>query len=128
MPEELLDATKIDGCTEMQTLFKVVLPLSKPMLVTVLMFYLIWYWDLFQGVMIYISDTSKYNLVVLVQQLISKNDIAEKAVRRSSMDVQISPEMIKAAGIMVMVLPIIAIYPFLQKYFVKGVMIGSVKG
>jgi putative aldouronate transport system permease protein len=112
----------------MQTLFKVVLPLSKPMLVTVLMFYLIWYWDLFQGVMIYISDTSKYNLVVLVQQLISKNDIAEKAVRRSSMDVQISPEMIKAAGIMVMVLPIIAIYPFLQKYFVKGVMIGSVKG
>lgn len=128
MPEELLDATKIDGCTEMQTLFKVVLPLSKPMLVTVCMFYLIWYWDLFQGVMIYITDTSKYNLVVLVQQLIAKNDIAEKAVRRSSMDVQISPEMIKAAGIMVMVIPIIAIYPFLQKYFVKGVMIGSVKG
>lgn len=131
MPQELIDATKIDGCSEMQTLFYVILPLSLPMLVTVCMFYLIWYWDLFQGVLIYITDTKKYNLVVLLQQLINQNDIVDKLNRRSSSAlnaVQISPEMIKSAAIMVMVVPIISIYPFLQKYFVKGVMIGSVKG
>ena len=100
------------------------------MLVTVGMFYLIWYWDLFQGVLIYITDTQKYNLVVLVNQLINQNDILDKLNRRSSsaMAVQISPGMIRAAGIMIMVIPIVSIYPFLQRYFVKGVMIGSVKG
>ena len=100
------------------------------MLVTVGMFYLIWYWDLFQGVLIYITDTKKYNLVVLVNQLINQNDILDKLNRRSSsaMAVQISPDMIRSAGIMVMVIPFVSIYPFLQKYFVKGVMIGSVKG
>ena len=130
MPQELIDATKIDGCTEMQTLWYIILPLSLPMLVTVGMFYLIWYWDLFQGVLIYITDTKKYNLVVLVNQLINQNDILDKLNRRSSsaMAVQIAPEMIRAAGIMVMVIPMVCIYPFLQKYFVKGVMIGSVKG
>ena len=131
MPSELIDATKIDGCTEMQTLFRVILPLSMPMLVTVCMLYLIWYWDLFQGVLIYITDTKKYNLVVLLQQLINQNDIVDKLNRRSSSAlsaVQISPEMIKSAAIMVMVVPIISIYPFLQKYFVKGLMVGSVKG
>ncbi len=130
MPQELIDATKIDGCTEMQTLWYIILPLSLPMLVTVGMFYLIWYWDLFQGVLIYITDTKKYNLVVLVNQLINQNDILDKLNRRSSsaMAVQISPDMIRSAGIMIMVIPIVSIYPFLQKYFVKGVMIGSVKG
>jgi putative aldouronate transport system permease protein len=130
MPQELIDATKIDGCTEMQTLWYIILPLSLPMLVTVGMFYLIWYWDLFQGVLIYITDTKKYNLVVLVNQLINQNDILDKLNRRSSsaMAVQISPDMIRSAGIMVMVIPIVSIYPFLQRYFVKGVMIGSVKG
>lgn len=130
MPQELIDAAKIDGCTEMQTLWHIILPLSLPVLVTVGMFYLIWYWDLFQGVLIYITDTKKYNLVVLVNQLINQNDIVDKLNRRSgsAMAVQISPEMIRSAGIMVMVIPIICIYPFLQKYFVKGVMIGSVKG
>ncbi|MBR1408614.1 MAG: carbohydrate ABC transporter permease [Clostridia bacterium] len=130
MPQELIDAAKIDGCTEMQTLWHIILPLSLPVLVTVGMFYLIWYWDLFQGVLIYITDTKKYNLVVLVNQLINQNDIVDKLNRRSgsAMAVQISPEMIRSAGIMIMVIPIICIYPFLQKYFVKGVMIGSVKG
>ncbi|MBQ8130339.1 MAG: carbohydrate ABC transporter permease [Clostridia bacterium] len=130
MPQELIDAAKIDGCTEMQTLWYIILPLSLPVLVTVGMFYLIWYWDLFQGVLIYITDTKKYNLVVLVNQLINQNDILDKLNRRSSsaMAVQIAPEMIRAAGIMVMVIPMVCIYPFLQKYFVKGVMIGSVKG
>ncbi len=130
MPSELIDATKIDGCTEMQTLFRIVLPLSLPMLVTVGMFYLIWYWDLLQGVLIYITDTRKYNLVVLVQQLITQNDIVDKLNMRSNsaMTTQIAPEMIRGAGIMVMVIPMVCIYPFLQKFFVKGVMIGSVKG
>ncbi len=130
MPQEMIDATKIDGCTEMQTLWYIILPLSLPVMVTVGMFYLIWYWDLFQGVLIYITDTKKYNLVVLVNQLINQNDILDKLNRRSSsaMAVQISPDMIRAAGIMTMVIPIVSIYPFLQKYFVKGVMIGSVKG
>ena len=130
MPQELIDATKIDGCTEMQTLWYIILPLSLPMLVTVGMFYLIWYWDLFQGVLIYITDTKKYNLVVLVNQLINQNDILDKLNRRSgsAMAVQISPDMIRSAGIMIMVIPIVSIYPFLQRYFVKGVMIGSVKG
>ncbi len=130
MPQEMIDATKIDGSTEMQTLWYIILPLSLPVMVTVGMFYLIWYWDLFQGVLIYITDTKKYNLVVLVNQLINQNDILDKLNRRSSsaMAVQISPDMIRAAGIMTMVIPIVSIYPFLQKYFVKGVMIGSVKG
>lgn len=118
MPQELIDAAKIDGCNEMQCLFRIILPLSLPMMVTVGMFYLIWYWDLLQGVLIYITDTDKYNLVVLVQQLITQNDIVDKLnlTSSSAMAVQIAPEMIRAAGIMIMVIPMVCIYPFLQKF------------
>lgn len=129
IPSELVDAARIDGCGEMRTMLNIYLPLSKAMLVTVGMFYMIYYWDLFQGVMVYISDTKKYNLVVLVQQLIQQNTLLDSVNHRiDDKNIQMVPEMIKAAGVMVMVIPIICVYPFIQRFFVKGVMLGSIKG
>ncbi|WP_144933912.1 carbohydrate ABC transporter permease [Paenibacillus sp. 32O-W] len=127
IPEELDDAARMDGCGEWRYLIQVVLPLSLPVIATLSVFYAVGYWNAFFSVLIYINDTSKYNLTVLVQQMIQSQSLMQE-LNASDMQTFITPEGIKTAGIVVMVLPLLAVYPFLQKYFVKGVMIGAVKG
>lgn len=129
LPNELDQAARIDGCGEFRYLTRVVLPLSTPMLATLSLFYGVSFWNAFMNVLIYVNDTSKYNLTVLVQQMIRSQSVLEELANVSPEDLaSITPEGIKSAGVMVMVIPMLAVYPFLQKFFVKGVLIGSVKG
>lgn len=131
IPDEIDDAARIDGCSEMGYLLRIVLPLSMPVIATLTLFYGVSNWNMFMNVLIYINETDKYNLTVLVQNMIKSQSLLQEIVNTGVTDdaqLAIVPESIKSAGVLVMVLPMLAVYPFIQKFFVKGVMLGSVKG
>ncbi|MBP1996810.1 carbohydrate ABC transporter permease [Paenibacillus eucommiae] len=129
IPGELEEAARIDGCGEFRYMMRIVLPLSLPVIATVSLFYAVGYWNSFISVLLYIQDIDKYNLAVLVQRMIKSQSLLQEI---NNLPVQeqtaVTPEGIKSAGIIVMVIPMLIIYPFLQKYFIKGVMIGAIKG
>ncbi len=124
IPESLIEAARIDGCGELRTLGQIVLPLSKASLATVSLFYAVQHWNEFLRASIYINTDSKWPLQVVLRNIINmvSNDL------NSSGDVFLNPENFKMATIVITVVPILCVYPFLQKYFTKGVMLGSVKG
>ncbi|KRF04183.1 ABC transporter permease [Paenibacillus sp. Soil766] len=131
IPDEIDDAARIDGCSEISYLVRIVLPLSLPVIATLTLFYGVSYWNMFMNVLIYIHDTSRFNLTVLVQNMIQSQSLLQELLNSgvtSGVQSQVVPESLKAAGVLVVVLPMLAVYPFLQKFFVKGVMLGSVKG
>lgn len=129
MPEELDEAARIDGCGEIRILRQIVLPLSMPVMAALSLFYGVGFWNSFMNVLIYINDTEKYNLPVLVQQMISSQKILQEMQNLQPEDfLLVTPESVKSAGIIVMIVPMLVVYPLLQKHFVKGVMIGSIKG
>ncbi|MGG1516010.1 carbohydrate ABC transporter permease [Paenibacillus oryzisoli] len=129
IPSELDDAARMDGCGDWLYLRKIVLPLSMPVLTTLALFYGVGYWNSFFNVLMYMNETTKYNLSVLVQQMIqSQTMLAQMNSSDRADQILLTPEEINSAAIMVMVLPVMIVYPFLQKHFVKGVMIGAVKG
>lgn len=129
LPGELDEASRMDGCGELRYLFRIVLPLSLPVLAALTLFYAVGYWNAFQNVMFYINSTEKLNMTVLVQQMLrSQSLLQEISYIQPDSASGLTPESIKAAGIMVSIVPIVAVYPFLQKYFVKGMLLGSVKG
>ncbi|MEK3722754.1 carbohydrate ABC transporter permease [Paenibacillus sp. FSL H8-0034] len=125
---EIEDAARIDGCNEWRLLQKIILPLSMPVIATLILFYGVHYWNSFMSVLIYISSTDKYTITVLVQQMIQSQSLLTETVQNDMQTGDIVPQGILSAGIIVLILPMVAVYPFLQKYFVKGVMLGSVKG
>ncbi|MCU6791634.1 MULTISPECIES: carbohydrate ABC transporter permease [Paenibacillus] len=129
IPEELVDAARMDGCGEWRLAVQIILPLSTPVLATMALFYGVSHWNSFMNVLIYIQDSSKYNLSVLIQQMVAQSNMMNELQNLQEQDmVLLTPESIKSAGMMVMLMPMIIAYPFLQKYFVKGVLIGAVKG
>ncbi|GIP36653.1 carbohydrate ABC transporter permease [Paenibacillus sp. J2TS4] len=126
IPQSLLDAAKIDGCGEYRTLWKVVLPLSIPSLCTIGLFYAVAHWNgYFQAVM-YITKPKLYPLQLKLRQLIVENQ-AEQMMQTASLTLQ-SLEGIKMATIIIASVPILLVYPFIQKHFIKGAMLGSIKG
>lgn len=130
IPHELEEAAIIDGCGEWRLLFKVFLPLSKPVMATLTLFYGVSHWNTFMNSLLYINSPEKQNLSVLVQQMIKSMDVLTNELTNANPeDLQaITSAGLRAAGVVVMVVPMLLIYPFLQKYFVKGVMLGAVKG
>ncbi|RAV16116.1 carbohydrate ABC transporter permease [Paenibacillus contaminans] len=129
IPEELENSARIDGCGEWRLAVQIVLPLSAPVLATLALFYGVSHWNSFMNVLIYINDTSKYNLSVLIQQMVSQSNLMNELQNIQEEDRQmLTPESIRSAGMVVMLIPMIAVYPLLQKHFVKGVLIGAVKG
>ncbi|MGO4496135.1 carbohydrate ABC transporter permease [Paenibacillus sp. 2RAB27] len=131
IPGELEDAARIDGCSETRLIMQIMLPLSMPVIATLILFSAVGHWNSFFSVMIYINSSEKHNLTVLVQQMIMNNQLAQQVTEgRLSDDMMesVTPQSIQSAGVIAMVVPMLVVYPFLQKYFVKGVMIGSIKG
>lgn len=127
IPQELEESAKMDGCSNLGILFKIVIPLSMPVIATISLFVAVFHWNSFFDAVLYITDSSLYPLQVYLRELIQFNtsgidlkDNLEQAL--------IANESIKAAALIASTLPILIVYPFLQKYFVTGVMIGSVKG
>ena len=125
---ELEDAARIDGCNEIRLLLQIFLPLSLPCIATIALFYAVGFWNMFQSVLIYINSTAKHNLSVLVNNMIREQLIITSDFIQAEDISTATPQGVQAAGIIVMIFPIMCVYPFLQRYFVKGVMLGSVKG
>lgn len=125
LPQALEEAARIDGCNEMGVFFKIVLPLSKPIIATFSLFYAVAIWNDYMSPLLYINDPSKWTLQILVRQLTS----TDAATALSQMDrTWVPPEQgLKFAVVVIATLPILFFYPFLQKHFAKGVLIGGVK-
>ena len=118
IPGELFEAARIDGADEMTLFFKVALPLSKSAIATIGLFYAVKYWNAWFDASIFLSDKSKWPMQLLLKEIMISLQIAAT----------LPTESIKAAAIVITALPIVLVYPFIQKYFVRGVMVGSVKG
>lgn len=117
----LYEAASLDGCTPMDTFWRIVLPLSKPALASVGLFIAVGLWNEYMHFILYMNDPKWKNFQVKVRDLILNDGL-------SGTSITISQDMLKSAVVIVVVFPFLIIYPFLQKYFVKGVTIGSVKG
>ncbi|WP_179232633.1 carbohydrate ABC transporter permease [Paenibacillus rigui] len=128
IPGELMESARIDGCTDLGVLWRIVLPLSKPVIATFALFYAVGHWNDFFNALIYINDAKKWPMQVLLRQIIL---LASGSLDMSTMDptyVKPPDQSIKMAVIVVGTLPILLVYPFLQKHFAKGVLMGAVKG
>ena len=128
IPESLIDAAQIDGSSEMNTLARIVLPLSKPALATFTMFYAVGHWNQFMQPLLYLNDSKKWTIQILLRQIVlmSQSGVGDEDAMPPGFVLPVKS--LKMACIVVSTLPIIAAYPFMQKYFDKGVMSGSIKG
>ena len=129
IPDELKDAARIDGANEMYILVRIILPLSLPILATLGLFYAVGNWNIFLNFLLYINDSSKWNVQVLLRQIVTiSSGIGDSELMRGE-DAVVIPDMgVRSACILVSTLPILIVYPWLQKYFAKGALIGAIKG
>lgn len=123
IPTSLVEAAELDGCTDFGVLFRIVIPLSLASLMTIGMFYAVNHWNSYFNAVIYLNKTELFPLQIILRQVVLQNEIVENA---TSGEMNMA-EGIKYATIVVAMLPMLCVYPFVQRYFVKGVMIGSVK-
>lgn len=132
VPQELLEAAELDGANAFQTLIRVVLPLAKPALATITLFYLVFHWNEFFRAMIYLNDPSKWPLQVVLRQFVIDGDklamVGVSAMNEGTGAAQISIRALNAGMIILTILPILAIYPLILRFFTKGTMSGALKG
>jgi putative aldouronate transport system permease protein len=127
VPESLEEAARIDGANDLTILWRVVIPLSLPAMAVITLFYAVGHWNAYFNALIYLRDRSLYPLQLILREILIANSVQSMTTGAASGDVEQIGETIKYATIVVATLPILLLYPFLQRYFVKGVMIGGVK-
>lgn len=133
LPKDLSDAAIVDGANESVIFFRIVLPLSKPIIACITLYYAVGVWNNFFVPLLYLNDDKRYPLQVFLRNIVIGAQMMEQqyASRGMAIDSQMSTintEGIKAATLVISTIPILAIYPFVQKYFVKGIMLGAIKG
>ena len=129
LPYELEEAAKIDGANDYRVLLQIMLPLAKPIIAVIALYYMVSLWNSYFNEMIYLTSRSKFPLQLVLREILIQNDTASVGGAASNAgDVQSYAENLKFAVIVVSSIPILCVYPFIQKYFVKGVTIGAVKG
>ena len=131
LPPSLEESAKLDGANDIQIMYKIALPLSKPVLATITLWVAVGRWNNWTDAMMYITDRELFPLSYIMMQLIKESSLAQQMADDSGMISSVAkptPDTIKAATLVVTTLPIIMVYPFLQKYFIKGVTLGAVKG
>lgn len=127
IPQELRESARIDGCHEMVLLFRIILPLSTASLATFGLFYAVGLWNTYMSALLYIPDNTKWPIQVLLRQIVYvSSSIGDDGAVES--EVALISQSIKMAVIVVATVPIVCVYPFLQKHFAKGIMVGAVKG
>ncbi|MFD0679049.1 MULTISPECIES: carbohydrate ABC transporter permease [unclassified Paenibacillus] len=126
IPDGLEDSAKIDGCNDVGILFRIILPLSMPAMATFSLFYAVSHWNTFFNAILYINDNKLWPVQVLLREIVM---LAQTRIGDNGFDeAMIQPQTIRMAVIVFATLPILLVYPFLQKHFAKGVLLGSVKG
>lgn len=129
VPESVMESGRIDGANEFCVFFKLVVPMSKPIIMTLLLWIAVAHWNSWYESVMYIQDSNKIVVQALLQRIIQQNSI--KTISSGVInpeEMNYTSETVKSATIIVTILPIMALYPFVQKYFVKGVTLGAVKG
>lgn len=128
IPESLIEAAKIDGINEFGLLVRIMLPLSKPVMATMALFYAVGYWNDWFNALIYISDSNKQPITLYLRSVVMGLTKEAMSGNITASDVaNVSSATVQGATVMLVTIPILMIYPFVQKYFVSGVMLGSVK-
>ncbi|MGO4497201.1 carbohydrate ABC transporter permease [Paenibacillus sp. 2RAB27] len=128
IPDSLVESAHIDGAHDFTILFKIILPLALPTIAVMVLYYGVGHWNAWFGAMIYLRNRDLWPLQLALREILISNSTDEMMSGTVAQDRQSIGETIKYATIMVATLPILAAYPFLQKYFVKGVMVGALKG
>jgi len=127
VPASLEESAKIDGANEWTIMWRIILPLSIPVMAVMVLFYAVGHWNAWFNAMIYLRDRNLYPLQLILREILITNSTDSMMTNASGVDKMPISETIKYATIMVATIPILVLYPFLQKYFVKGVMIGALK-
>ena len=130
IPDSLREAAFLDGANEIQVLNRIVLPLSKPVIATMTLFYLVEHWNSYFSSIIYLNEKSKYPVQVILRDIVVAGEFSDEQnqIGNASSTFSVVATNYKYAVIIITVIPILAIYPLLQKYLTKGVMVGAVKG
>lgn len=129
MPDALHESASIDGAGEFRIFFKIILPLSMPIIMTLALWIAVFHWNAWYDGMMYVTDNKLIIVQCLLQRIVQENNselISQGIINPDA--TQFTPETVKSATIIVSILPILAFYPFVQRYFIKGVMLGAVKG
>lgn len=124
IPIELEESGRIDGCSELRLFWQIILPLSMPAIATFTLFYAVQNWNSYFNAVLYLNDSAKWPLQVFLRQMMNEGNTS---LENMTTEYQYSPA-VKMAAIVLTALPLLVIYPFLQKYFNKGMLMGSVKG
>lgn len=130
IPDELREAAQIDGCNEFRFFFKIALPLSASLIAIMVLFYAVGYWNTYFNALIYLKDEGLYPLQLVLRNILLANNISPEMmenVEQASKQLEVA-SLIQFGVIIVAAFPLLMLYPFLQRYFVKGVLIGSIKG
>ena len=126
IPEEMIESARLDGCNDFRILIRIVLPVSQAVLAALGLFMAVHQWNIFFPAILYINDPDKWPVMAILRSILQQ--IQSSTASDLETQGQVTPESLTNAIIILSITPIMMIYPFLQKYFVKGVMIGSVKG
>ncbi len=128
LPVELEEAAKIDGCGQLRIFGIIVIPLSKAMLATMTLFSFVGYWNTYFNSIMYMTSSTKSTLQVYVQKIVLSSTISDVVDLQNELANTVPQEVMRMAAVVVVVLPVLIIYPFLQRYFESGMMVGAVKG
>ncbi len=128
IPPELEESARMDGANDLQILTNIILPLSMPVLLTITLFYTVANWNLFFPAIIFITDGSKQPLQVLLRNLIWSMQLATQTASAEDSERLVGIEALKSASVLISAIPMIIAYPFFQRYFVQGIMLGAIKG
>lgn len=121
IPESLIESARLDGCSELGILFKIVVPVSIPIIAALTLFYVVFYWNQYLNVVMFINDSAKNTIQVLLRQLIFDSSSFQTGQNR------VYPNF-KMTVMVLAMLPVLIFYPFIQRYFISGIMLGSIKG
>jgi len=128
LPEELLEAARIDGMSEFNILLRIVMPLSRPILYTLLLFYAVYHWNNYFSSLIFITDPAKRPLQLYIFMMLNRDEASTTMSNLTQiMNLDVSPKGLQMATVVLATAPIVMIYPFIQKHFIKGSLIGSLK-
>lgn len=128
VPESLVESARLDGASHMRVLFQIVLPLSKSIIAVMILYYAVGHWNSWFNASIYIKERTKFPLQLILREILIQNDTSSMSQDAIFEDQYSIGETIKYATIVVATVPILCVYPFLQRYFTKGVLLGAVKG
>lgn len=128
IPRELEESAIMDGANDFQILFRIVLPLSVPVLLTLVLFYGVANWNLFLPAIFFLTDGNKMPLQVILRDLIWSMQLSTQTASPSEYERMAGIEALKSASVLLAAIPMLIVYPFIQRYFIKGIMLGAIKG